>query len=215
MTTLAKSNLLPQTGASSLFHRRPPPRNYRDPIEAIMDPNDEILRAPDGSDLVLRSIHPDDFTALQRGFRNLTPDEVRMRFLHPLTDLVEPVARSLCDVDPDTSLAIVLIDPPQTRDPEIHAVARAYIDPTTLAAEFAIIVQRRYAGKGFGTLLMHRLIDACRARGAVEMWGDVFLDNGAMLALTDRLGFHRQSQPHDPGIVRVQMDMTKTTINRL
>lgn len=179
-----------------------------------MHPDSELLHAPDGSDLVLRSIHPDDFMALQRGFRNLSPEEVRMRFLHPLTDLVEPVARAMCDIDPKTGVALVLIDPPQTRDPEIHAVARAYVDPATLAAEFAIIVQRRYAGKGFGTLLMRRLMQACRDRNAVEMWGDVFVDNGAMLALTDRLGFERHLQLHDPGIVRVRMDLTKPTIRK-
>ncbi|HEX6833473.1 MAG TPA: GNAT family N-acetyltransferase [Rudaea sp.] len=210
MTTVANS--IDRTHAVfGAANRRPPPRAART-ARFSMGANGEILRTADGSELMLRAIRPDDFAALQRGFRNLSPEEVRMRFLHPLTDLVEPVARTLCEVEPPYGVALVLIDPPSVREPEIHAVVRAYIDPTTLAAEFAIVVQRRFTGKGLGTLLMHRLIDTCRERGAVELWGDVFLDNGAMLALCDRLGFERHSQLYDPGIVRVRLDLTKPAI---
>lgn len=209
MDTLTNSANPAQVELFGATNRRPPPRDTHRPVETTMNANGESVQAADGTALVLREIRPDDFQALQRGFRNLTPDEVRMRFLHPLTDLVEPVARRMCDLDPKTAVAFVLADPPQVREPELHAVARAYIDPATLAAEFAIIVQHRFAGQGFGTLLLHRLIDACRARGAVEMWGDVFLDNGAMLELCERFGFDRNSQLHDPGVIRVRLDLTK------
>jgi GNAT superfamily N-acetyltransferase len=210
MTILANAARRLYGEAFGLVIDRPPPRKPDVPANAAIDETPRALRDADGTELELRSIRPDDFKALQRGFRNLTPDEVRMRFLHPLTDLVEPVARSLCDLDPKTGVAFVLADPPQTAEPEIHAVARAYIDPATLAAEFAVIVQRRFAGKGYGRMLMDRLLRACRDRGAVEMWGDVFLDNVAMLALAERLGFEKHWQPHDPGVVRINLDLTKT-----
>lgn len=167
----------------------------------------EIVHARDGSTLLLRQIHASDVAALQRGFSHLTPDEVRMRFLHPLTDLPDPLARHLCDVDPHTGAAFVLIDPPPAHAPEIHAVARAYIDPVTLAAEFAIIVQHRYAGQGFGKLLMQHVIRVCREHGAAELWGDVFIDNGAMLELCEQLGFKRRSLEHEPGVVRVTLPL--------
>lgn len=208
MTILANAARRLYGEAFGLVIRRSPPRKSDVSTNAAIE-NLRVLRDAGGAELVLRSIRADDFTALQRGFRNLTPDEVRMRFLHPLTDLVEPVARSLCDLDPQTGVAFVLADPPQTAEPEIHAVARAYIDPATLAAEFAIIVQRRFAGKGYGRMLMDRLIRTCRERGAVEMWGDVFLDNVAMLALAERLGFQKRWQKHDPGVVRINLDLTK------
>jgi len=166
------------------------------------------MHARDGTELLLRPIHPGDAAALQRGFRHLTPDEVRMRFLHPLTDLPDALAQHLCDLDPDTGVAFVLIDPPPAHAAEIHAVARAYIDPVTLSAEFAIVVQRRYAGQGFGRLLMQRVIDACRERGAIELWGDVFVENGAMLALSDQLGCTRRALEHEPGGVRVTLALT-------
>jgi acetyltransferase len=199
MGTLANSRSWPYAG------RRPPPRADRTPAIAPARVAGETLRARDGSELILRPIHADDIAALQRGFRHLTADEVRMRFLHPLTDLPEPLARELCDVDPHTGVAFVLIDPPPAPEPEIHAVARAYIDPTTLAAEFAIVVQHRYAGQGFGKLLMQRVVAACRVLGATELWGDVFLENGAMLTLCRNLGCAQRSLEHEPGVVRVTL----------
>ena len=54
---------------------------------------------------------------------------------------------------------------------------------------------------------MRRVIDACRARGAIELWGDVFIDNGPMLALCEQLGFKRRSLEHEPGVVRVTLDL--------
>ena len=168
-------------------------------------PDGESVETRDGSTLLLRTIHIDDVPALRRGFAQLTPGEVRMRFLHPLTELPEPLAQRLCDLNADFEIAFVLIDPPGTAEPEIHAVARAHFDPVTLGAEFALVVQHRYAGQGLGTLLMQRLIAACRTFGATEMWGDVLLENGAMLELCHELGFERHSQLQDPGIVRVTL----------
>jgi len=191
---------------SRINNRRPPQRDLR--IATATPAQGETVHARDGSALLLRQIHAGDVAALQRGFSHLTPDEVRMRFLHPLTDLPDPLARHLCDVDPKTGVAFVLIDPPPAHAPEIHAVGRAYVDPVTLAAEFAIIVQQRYAGQGFGKLLMQRVIQACRERDALELWGDVFIDNGTMLALCEQLGFTRRSLEHEPGVVRVTLALS-------
>jgi GNAT superfamily N-acetyltransferase len=204
MDTLAK---LRQREGSRYFgyHGRPPPLRTPPPKKPRASPEGEIVTTRDGRALLLRSIHADDVDALRRGFSNLSAEEVRLRFLHPMTELPEPFARALCDIDPEVALALVLVDPAPAAEPEIHAVARAYVDPVTLAAEFALVVQHRYAGQGLGTLLMQRLIDACRARGATEIWGDVLAENGAMLELCDNLGFSRRSAFHDPGIVRVTL----------
>jgi GNAT superfamily N-acetyltransferase len=163
----------------------------------------EIFITHDGVRLILRDIHPDDFEALQRGFAGLTAQEVRYRFLHPITELPEALARNLSDIDREHAVALVLIDPPGAREPEIHAVARAFIDPVTLSAEFALVVQHQLAGHGVGTLLMERLMEACRALGATELWGDVLAENGAMLELCEHLGFGRRPAFDDPGVIRV------------
>jgi acetyltransferase len=161
----------------------------------------------DGRELVLRQIRADDVVALQRGFAHLSPEEVRMRFLHPLSELPHDFALSLCDLDPLLAVAWVLADTDSVAEPEIHAVARAHLDPVTEQAEFAIVVQHQFCGQGFGNLLMRRVIKDARRLGACEVWGDILLDNVAMHHLCDRFGFSRSMVPHNPGVQRAMLSL--------
>ena len=202
MDTLANTRRRPEKSYLGYSGRRASSNGL---TRAAPPPEGEIFIARDGERLVLRDIHPDDVAALQRGFAGLTALEVRLRFLHPLTELPEALALELCDIDRANAVALVLIDGPDSPEPEIHAVARAFIDRVTQSAEFAIIVQHRFAGQGIGTLLMQRLIAACRSLGTVELWGDVLAENGAMLELCDHLRFKRHAVFEDPGVVRVTL----------
>ena len=165
----------------------------------------ERIMTRDGHELVLRQIRANDVAALQRGFTHLSAEEVRMRFLHPLNELPQVLAENLCDLDPSRAVAWVLADPEDAAEPEIHAVARAYVDAATEQAEFAVIVQQQFCGQGFGTMLTQRVIEDARRLGAVEVWGDVLLDNAAMHNLCDSFGFERHMVPHHPGVQRATL----------
>jgi acetyltransferase len=184
---------------------RPPSRELRLAATGLPATSGEPVRTRDGRVLLLRDIRRDDVEALRRGFAHLSAEEVRMRFLHPMTDLTQEMARQLCDIDPEHAVALVLVDSGDPALAEIHAVARAYIDAVTLAAEFALVVQRSLSGEGLGTLLMNRLIERCRARGAIEIWGDVLAENALMLELCDHLGFERHAAFEEPGVARVTL----------
>ena len=186
--------------------RRPPERLRFDAANDVSAPVGDVISALDGTPLCIRPIHADDVAALQRGFAHLHSDEVRMRFLHTLTELPDQLAQRLCRLDPEQELAFVLVDPPGTSaEPEIYGVARAYIDPNTDSAEFALIVQRRFTGQGLGSELLNRVIASCRARGVREIWGDVLTENHAMLDLCDEFGFRRESVFHDASLTRVRL----------
>ena len=51
------------------------------------------------------------------------------------------------------------------------------------------MVHDRMKGEGLGVALMQKMIDYCRAKGTVEMVGDVLPDNRPMLQLAEHLGF--------------------------
>ncbi len=187
---------------------RPPPRRGSLPPPR-RGATGEPLIARDGTPLVLRPIRNDDVAALKRFFGRLTPEEVRLRFLHPLNELPDAFARQLCDLDPAIAFAWVLAEPDDTDYPdlpiEIHAVARAHLDPVLDHAEFAIVVEGRFARQGLGTLLMQRTIASARKLGAIELWSDVLFENHAMLELCVRLGFARSMSLNNPGVVRVSL----------
>ena len=123
--------------------------------------------------------------------------------------LPDAFARQLCDLDPALAFAWVLSEPDDPGQPdkpsEIHAVARAHFDPVLEQAEFAIVVEGRFARQGLGTLLMQRTIDSARKLGAIELWSDVLMENTAMLDLCTRLGFERGMSINNPGVVRVSL----------
>lgn len=164
----------------------------------------ERLVLPNGREVLVRPIEPIDADALRASFRALSPEEVRLRFQAPLRELSAEMAHQLCNVDPKTGFALAVTEPLPPGEALIGAVVRASIVAGTRRAEFAIIVGRPLAGQGLGLHLMRRLLHWCRARRLDAVFGDVLVENDAMLRLADALGFERRHVPGDHGLVRVE-----------
>jgi RimJ/RimL family protein N-acetyltransferase len=168
----------------------------------------EPLFLDDGSMLLLRPIGEADVDALIRAFKRMTPEQVRARVFHALSELPEPIARFMCRVDPEKAIALIATDPDGS---EIRGEARVHLDPVTQTAELAIAIDPAYTGRGLGRILVERLIDASRAREVQEIWGDTQAGNTAMLALTKRLGFFQRRERDDATLVRFSLDLQSTT----
>ncbi|MCB1589036.1 MAG: GNAT family N-acetyltransferase, partial [Xanthomonadales bacterium] len=166
---------------------------------------DEWIEAEGLPQLLLRPIRAEDEVALQQSFGRLTPEEVRLRFLYPLSQLGHDMAARLTQLDYDREVALVLTDAAPPGMAPIHAVARASFDLPTATAEFAIIVQREFAGHGLGRFLMERIIEHCRRAGMREVYGLVLPENRAMLTLAERLGFTRSRAEE---LLRVSLPLT-------
>jgi acetyltransferase len=72
--------------------------------------------------------------------------------------------------------------------------ARASCDPDNHSAEFGIVVRSDLKGQGLGGRLMRALIEHFRQRGTQQLVGEVLVENRAMRALCQRLGFVEQPQ---------------------
>jgi acetyltransferase len=72
---------------------------------------------------------------------------------------------------------------------ELYAVTRFSADPDQERAEFALSVSEDVTGRGFGPLLMRRLIEYARERGIFEIFGHVLRENRSMLAICRLHGF--------------------------
>ena len=164
----------------------------------------EKVLTRDGRELLLRPIAPDDVDALQRCFGRLSPEDIRRRFLHAMSDLPKPMAQRLCETDPALETALVLID--RTAQPtNLCGVGRIYVDVSADSAEFSVLVEHDWARLGLGALLMQRLVDDCRRRGLAEIWGYVLLENRPMLDLCRELGFVRRLVPDEPGTAQISL----------
>ncbi|MGH8028823.1 MAG: GNAT family N-acetyltransferase [Arenimonas sp.] len=163
----------------------------------------ERLRLRDGRKVVLRPIAPADAGPIAGGFPLLTDEEVRRRFQYPVKALGEEYLSKLVSPSADARVFVAAEALP-AGDALVGAVARVARTPDDPRhAEFAILVSHFLAGQGLGTALLGRLVEAARALGVREVFGDVLDDNAPMLHLAARLGFKREAMHAQPGLTRV------------
>jgi RimJ/RimL family protein N-acetyltransferase len=169
----------------------------------------ERLRLDDGREMLLRPIEPLDAGPLRAGFALLTPEEVRLRFLHPIKEMTPEMAHRLTHLDARRDFALVAAEPLPPGEALVGAVARASIDSDGRRAEFAILVSRFLAGQGLGALMLRQVIRWAKLKRLDELYGEVLDENSAMLGLAQALGFTREIVADDPGIIRVRLTLRK------
>jgi len=166
----------------------------------------EQVRIQDGRELVLRAIEPGDVAAMQRCFTRLSPEDIRRRFLHAMSELPAPMAQRLCRIDPELETAHVLMDE-SVQPAEMRGVGRIYVDEAADSAEFSVLVEHGWSRLGLGALLMQRLVDDSRRRKLAELWGYVLQENRPMLELCRELGFTQRVIPDEPGTALITLKL--------
>lgn len=174
----------------------------------------QAIELSDGKRLLMRPIQASDAPMLQKGFLTLTPQEIRMRFLHPLTELSADYAERLCNVDPDGEFALALVEAKPPSEARIAAVARVVIDDDGQEAEFAVIVGGEVRRFGLGRYLLEQLISWCRERGLKGIYGFVLEENLPMLALTKEMGFHLGPSDEDTGVMLARLALNGDPMDR-
>jgi len=145
-----------------------------------------------------------DAPVLRRSFAQLTADEVRMRFMHPIKELTPQYAWKLAHIDPECEFALVLVEAKPPDQALIGAVVRVAMDEEDDQAEFAIIVGGDLKRQGLGRYLLTRAIEWARKKGIAMLYGLVLQDNEPMLALARSLGFSRHPSRDGSGVVEVR-----------
>ena len=151
---------------------------------------------------------PTDARALREGFRRLSAESRRNRFLSALADLDDAMLRRLVDgVDGARHIALVLIVlPPDGREAPV-GVARLVQDPADPAtADIAVTVADEWQGCGVGTALVSALMRR-RPAAVSRLRTAVQAGNRASLALLAGAG-HVSSGPAGHGVLDVTVELT-------
>ena len=80
-----------------------------------LPPWHEMIRLPNGREVLVRPIRPDDAVPLRAGFPLLQPEEIRQRFLYSVKELSPEMAERLTHPDPRREFAIVAAEPHDVR----------------------------------------------------------------------------------------------------
>jgi acetyltransferase len=155
----------------------------------------------DGRPYRIRAIHPTDEPALIRMLSLADPEEIRLRFFRYIRQFTHTMAARMTQIDYDREMTLVAV--PQDDDDTVIGLSTVVMDPDLQEAEYAVLVHHDYVGQRLGRQLMEDILTYAAARKVTQVYGDVLLENSAMLGLAQRLGFTRQRHPDDPGCVRV------------
>jgi uncharacterized protein YbaP (TraB family)/GNAT superfamily N-acetyltransferase len=100
-------------------------------------------------------------------------------------------------IDYDREMAFVAIDTADEQH-EIRGIARYICNPDGKTAEFGVIVEDAWQGRGLGHVLMQALEDTARARGLAQLIGLVLRENDEMGLLMQRRGYGPHRDEEDP-----------------
>jgi acetyltransferase len=128
-----------------------------------------------------------------------------MRFHAPLRELTAERLARFTNIDYDREMAFVAIDANADSpggEGEIRGVARYTRNPDGVTAEFGIVVEDAWQGRGLGHALMEAIESCARERGLKEMIGYVLIENEEMAKLMRARMYDARRDEDDPGVVR-------------
>ena len=159
---------------------------------------------PDGTDVSVRPIRPEDAEIEQDFVQNLSPESKYFRFMQSMDKLTPMMLARFTQIDYDREMALVAVINEHTPQARILGVARYISNPDKQSCEFALTVADAWQQKGIGRLLMQRLMTVARDRGIEIMQGEVLSANSKMLRLCEKLGFRAAHNRDETDIVEVR-----------
>jgi acetyltransferase len=152
---------------------------------------------PDGAEILIRPIRPEDEPMIARFHEGLSERSVYLRYFH-LLDLDRRVSHQrlirICFNDYDRDIALVAV-----QGTTILAVGRLKrIDATD--AELAALITDEYQGRGLGTELSRRLVEIARAEKIERVIAEILPENIHMQRVCRELGFHMELLPDNGGV---------------
>jgi RimJ/RimL family protein N-acetyltransferase len=155
-----------------------------------------------GVEVPFRVVRPDDAPALQRVHARCSERTIHLRFFGSMKELSDKKARYFASTDGVDHLGLVALDP---EDPgEIIAIVRYAREPGEERAEYAALVEDRWQGRGVGTGLTRRLIDAAKENGIRYFYALVMGENTRMLRVFRHLGLPERER-FEEGAKRVEV----------
>jgi acetyltransferase len=154
---------------------------------------------PDGSNITIRPIRPEDAMIEQDFFRKLSAESRYFRFMQRLNELTQDMLIRFTQLDYSRELALIAVTDIDDEETEV-GVARYTMNPDGKSCEFALVVADEWQHRGIGSRLMKALIASARQQGFSRMNGEILSTNINMQRLAEELGFKLRNDPDDPGV---------------
>jgi acetyltransferase len=157
------------------------------------------FQLPNGRDIVIRPIRPEDAEIEETFVRNLSAESKYFRFMQSLQELTPEMLVRFTQIDYDREMAFIATTEVSGKEAEI-AVGRYVTNPDGKSCEFAIVVGDDWRRMGIGTRIMMALVEVAKLKGLVTMEGEIITENSKMLSLARKLGFAIRPMDDDPTV---------------
>ena len=178
--------------------------NPRLAIRPYPDQWEKWTETADGDRILIRPIRPADEHLYGAFVAELSPEDIRFRFLSPRKEFSHQFIARFTQIDYSRAMAFVSLDKEQK---ELLGIARLAADPDYTKGEYAIIVRSDLKGTGIGWALMRHLIAYAEKEGLRQLVGDVLANNQRMLDMCHSLGFQISPDPEDLSVRRVRLEL--------
>lgn len=150
---------------------------------------EESVTLSDGHRVHLRLIRPSDKEMLREGFERLSPDSRYARFMAPKATLSERELEYLTDVDGVDHFAMGAVRRHLVaKDEGVGSARFVRLSGKPDTAEPAVTVLDDYQGKGLGSILLQRLIEAAWERDVRWFCTELLAENTASRRMLESLG---------------------------
>jgi RimJ/RimL family protein N-acetyltransferase len=158
----------------------------------------------DGTSVLFRALKPEDAALYPNFLKEVTADDLRLRFFAVMREVSHELIDKLIHYDPAHAMAFIAIEEQSGR---MLGVVRLHDDPNGKDAEFAILLRSRLKGHGLGWLMMKHMIAYAKTKGLKTVRGQVLAENSTMLTMCAELGFHIADDPGERGVKQVTLSL--------
>jgi len=170
--------------------------------------SDQHLILRDGAPVLIRRLLADDIALYPDFLREVTAEDLRLRFFASMQKVSESLIGKLIHYDPARAMAFIAVD---EQSQKMLGVVRLHDDAGGDSGEFAILVRSRLKVHGIGWLLMKRMIEFAKNKGLKIVHGEVLAENITMLAMCNELGFQIKTAPDGLGVKLVTLQVAEST----
>ena len=152
------------------------------------------LTTRSGLELNVRPASSEDEQIVGGFFREVTPDDLRFRFLSSLKSVGSGLVHQLVDVDHTATENLLAFD---AKNGELAATAMIAADEQSSDAEVAVSVRSDLKGQGVGWAMLQHACDYAKARGFKQLHTVELSDNRLAISLEQEMGFTGHPCPDD------------------
>ncbi|MDO9411283.1 MAG: GNAT family N-acetyltransferase [Pseudolabrys sp.] len=159
-----------------------------------------------GAKVHIRPLKVADAALYPDFLKQVTIEDLRLRFFAVMRELPPAMIDSLVHYDPATAMAFVAIEEDSGH---LLGVVRLHDDANGESAEFAILTRSHLKGIGLGWLMMKHMIAYAKAKGLKTVHGQVLAENLTMLQMCGELGFHSTDDVDERGVKYAELPLAE------